>query len=675
MKITNYQNAYIPINTKRKESPDVSSSQQTDRETGYAANSMNTQSYLAFIPNVHHHKVSFGALKKNQFDGIDFAVVEKFKAPIEKFNANSDLQDWAKGQAESIANTDFDGRQQETRIQRKAMLKEWTDYIFKENDAYNSATALLILNAITKDLKPDNDKLPPVLNKGVLADCISEIDKNTKADKKYQFDLNKMYETKLRAIYLEDAKTENGNTGWVVIPSKINDPEHFEQNVEKLKTLSHKNWCTKSFNAEPYLSQGDFHVYLENGQPKLGVRFVLDRIQEIQGEKNNGKIPIGYFEEVKDHIKDNGLKLGQNAKEEIEAAKKFKKKIDRIKKDLKDAIKNKDVRAIFEYFGLIEEKSLTLWEKIFKSQKNKDTELLEIFTYRQPSKGFTFSDLGIDEDMLFERVKSVKGIADFRNSQVTNLGNLESIGSHADFSDSRVTSLGNLESIGGHANFQNSKVTSLGNLESIGGNADFSDSQVTSLGYLESIGGHVDFSGSRVTSLGNLKSIGGHAHFDNSKVTSLGKLKSIGGNANFCNSQVIDLGNLKSIGDSADFKYSKVTSLENLESIGGHADFRSSRVADLGNLKSIGHSTEFANSQITSLGNLESIGDFADFQNSKVTSLGNLESIGGDADFRNSQVEDLGKLQSIGGFLFIDDCKLTATDFKNIKVKMSEKNS
>ena len=28
-----------------------------------------------------------------------------------------------------------------------------------------------------------------------------------------------------------------------------------------------------------------FHIFLENGQPKLGVRFVGEEVEEIQGEK------------------------------------------------------------------------------------------------------------------------------------------------------------------------------------------------------------------------------------------------------------------------------------------------------------------------------------------------------------------------------------------------------
>ena len=38
--------------------------------------------------------VSFGTLKKTQFSGIDLLIVNKYKAPIEKFNTNDDFQKW-----------------------------------------------------------------------------------------------------------------------------------------------------------------------------------------------------------------------------------------------------------------------------------------------------------------------------------------------------------------------------------------------------------------------------------------------------------------------------------------------------------------------------------------------------------------------------------------------------
>ena len=544
--------------------------------------------------------VTFGAMKKSKFSGIDRAVVENFKAPIEKFYTNADLQKWSFENALELANKDYGGRKEETKIQRKVMLKEWSDYVLQENDGYTNAMSLLILDAVTKDLKPDNDTIPPVLNKGVLADCIAELDKNTKEVPKYQFNLNKIYKTKLQSYYLDDTQTRPGETStkWVKIPSKSHDPEHFDENVEKLKTLSYKTWCTKSFNAEPYLEEGDFHIYLENGQPKVGVRFVNDKIQEIQGEANNGRIPLKYLSTVEEHIKEDDLRLTSNVRSEIQDAKELEKEVIRIKSDLKEAIESNDAARIYEYFGVEVEAD--------------KSGLLTISEYRQPLSDITYSDIGIDENKLFERVKTIKG--------------------NADFSDSLITDLGNLKLIGGNANFRYSQVIDLGQLKSIGGNVRFSNSQVSNLGNLESIGRDAWFSNSQVRNLGNLKSIGRDVWFTNSQVRNLGNLKSIGGDADFSASQVIDLGNLKSIGRNAYFGNSQITNLGNLESIGGDAVFEISQVIDLGKLKSIG-------------------GD-AWFSDSEIIELGNLESISGDAYFSDSQVMDLGKLKFVGGEIY-----------------------
>ncbi len=471
---------------------------------GHTQNQRATKFHLAPLA---HDTVSFGAMKKKEFAGIDLAVVEKFKAPIEKFNTNADLQNWAGDKAKAIANKDFGGRREETEIQRKAILKEWADYVFNENDAYTNTTALLILNAITKDLKPDNDNIPPVLNKGVLADCIYEIDKNTKSAPNSQFDLNKMYQNKLRAFYLGDKETDTGETDtkWIIIPSKKHDPKNFEANVEKLKTLSYKTWCTKSNNAEPYLTEGDFHIYLENGKPKLGVRFAGDEIVEIQGEKNDRKIPIAYFDVMQKHINENNLKLTYNAKDEIKSVERTHIEIKKIKKDLKEAIENNDVKTIYKYFGID-----------VKEGKNG---YLTISEYKQPSKDYTFKDLGIDENKLIEKVKTIKWDADFSDSEVTDLKNLEVIGGNADFRNSQVTDLGNLYNIGRNAYFMQSQVTDLGNLYNIGRNAYFTYSQITDLGNLENIGGHADFMFSQVKDLGNLATIGGIAYIKSSPLS------------------------------------------------------------------------------------------------------------------------------------------------------------
>ena len=295
-------------------------------------NDNNTPYQNPNFAQLRQDSVSFRAMKKSQFCGIDRPIVEKFKAPIEKFNILDDFQNWALQQIEKLTGKNFGGKERETIIKRRQMLKEWFDHVLKEKDLYTNAVGLLILSAITKDLKPNNNKLPPKLNKEVLANCISEIDKNSEVDKKYQFNLRKIYETKLRTQYLKNTQTKSGETGWVVIHSKLNDEDNFASNIEKLKILSHKSWCTQSFNAEPYLAEGDFHVYLENGQPKLGVRFVGDAIREVAGELNDGNFPLDYLDELKKHINKNGLKLKDYVQWEMGRAGKIKAQLAKEKK-------------------------------------------------------------------------------------------------------------------------------------------------------------------------------------------------------------------------------------------------------------------------------------------------------------------------------------------------------
>lgn len=486
---------------------------------------------LLRLSSLTQDTVSFGACKKNEFEGIDYVVVERYKAPIEKFNSNEDLQNWAEKEVKKIRQKDFGGRQQETQIQRKAMLKEWCEYVCNENDAYTPTIQLLILDAVTKNLKPDEDKIPPVLNKGVLADTVETLNKQLKGDNKYQFNFGKMYQTKLNALYLETEDNGSDFTGWVKIPSKQHDTENFEANVDKLKTLSHKNWCTKSYNAEPYLKDGDFHVYLENGKPKLGVRFVGDRIEEIQGEQNNGKIPVKYFDVAQKHIADNKLELYSNAKKEIEDAQRVKVEISKIKADIGYAIKNNDTKAILEYFGT-------------KCEELPDG-LLRISEFKPISEDYSYYDLGINENKLFENIKEIMGNVDFGKTKLTSLGKLEKIRGYADFEHSSITSLDELKKIGGDAYFSNSIVTDLGKLKYIGGSAFFGFSQITSLSKLKEIKRDAYFENSQITDLGMLEKIGWDAHFNNSQITSLGRLKKIKGCAHVNNSKITDPGELE----------------------------------------------------------------------------------------------------------------------------------
>ena len=51
--------------------------------------------------------ISFNAMKKSQFSGIDRFVVEKYKLPIEKFNDMGDFFTYCDNEVEDLKNKDF----------------------------------------------------------------------------------------------------------------------------------------------------------------------------------------------------------------------------------------------------------------------------------------------------------------------------------------------------------------------------------------------------------------------------------------------------------------------------------------------------------------------------------------------------------------------------------------
>lgn len=67
---------------------------------------------VMYISGNQYYNPNFQAMKKSQFKGIDYAVVEKFKAPIEKFDVIADFQNWAKTQVQVITERKFPAPQQ-----------------------------------------------------------------------------------------------------------------------------------------------------------------------------------------------------------------------------------------------------------------------------------------------------------------------------------------------------------------------------------------------------------------------------------------------------------------------------------------------------------------------------------------------------------------------------------
>ena len=206
---------------------------------------------------------SFG-IKKSELGAVNKYVFEncfplKQKPNIEKFKIIDEFYQSCKNLLKQIIPNDFGGRKAETKIQRKEILKDWYNYVLEENKTYTSAIQLMILSSITKKLKPDEDTFPPILNKEVLADTIYTVQNKLTSEEKILFNFDEEYKINLRKGLFATEKALNENfDGWIIIPSRKQDFENFKVNVDKLRIISHPNWCTKSTYAETYLSKGAF---------------------------------------------------------------------------------------------------------------------------------------------------------------------------------------------------------------------------------------------------------------------------------------------------------------------------------------------------------------------------------------------------------------------------------
>ena len=134
----------------------------------------------------------------------------------------------------------------------------------------------------------------------------------------------------------------------------------------------------------------------------------------------------------------------QNMQNKMQTARVGATKIKNFLANLDKAIQEYSAREILELSGI-------------EVEQDEDGKLI-ISEYKNPSPVFSYSDLNINEDLLFREIKEIKGNAIFTNSHAKNLGALEKIGGNASFVDSKIEDLGNLREIKGNADFFKSKI-------------------------------------------------------------------------------------------------------------------------------------------------------------------------------------------------------------------------
>ena len=255
------------------------------------------------IVNINFFNPNFSAMKPNQFKGIDYAVVRKFKAPVEKFDNNSDLQAWATVKLQSLMNKSFQSEHDEITLDRMFRIAAWNDFLKSKQNEWSPAKILLIFSSMLKGMKSKNNVVPPPIRESVLEKSIDSLENSLNNHKDKPFDFNKIYQNDLEGYFLSDIPSDY--TGWFIILSQANDPKHFKDNIERTRLLSCNSWCTtKTSKAEYYLENGDFHIYLEKGSPKIAVAFDGRNVKDIEFEKNNQRISQDYINELRTHLEE-----------------------------------------------------------------------------------------------------------------------------------------------------------------------------------------------------------------------------------------------------------------------------------------------------------------------------------------------------------------------------------
>lgn len=190
---------------------------------------------------------------------------------------------------------------------KQEVFDEWWNELIKDETYSQSPSFIYSILRPIIDRSPDTDKRTPSLfNEEALNSIYEKI--RDEESWKQPFKVDKVYDKKTEEIHQrENLKQENfepdkdnpGN-GWLRIPSKINNPKEFEENVQKLMEYSNPNgWCTGGEGlAKSYLGEGDFWLYLINGRAQVAVKLIdpNNRVDQIRGPQN--KVPYENWEAV-----------------------------------------------------------------------------------------------------------------------------------------------------------------------------------------------------------------------------------------------------------------------------------------------------------------------------------------------------------------------------------------
>ena len=163
---------------------------------------------------------------------------------------------------------------------------------------------------MTKDLLPENSSTPPALDKALVKKVLADATENG------TLSFEKSYNARLSA----NAKKSSGayeveingrKMTWYTVPKTDSSHPDFKSNAAKVRAFSDgTNWCIRTWNAEPYIQQGNIHFLVdETGLTQVCVRESgPNQIAEIQKRQQNASVPVAYIDFIQDFVAKRELK-------------------------------------------------------------------------------------------------------------------------------------------------------------------------------------------------------------------------------------------------------------------------------------------------------------------------------------------------------------------------------
>ena len=403
------------------------------------------------IPNKKHRQLLttetiVGRRTRESIKGLERKIIEQYQPNENIWRSEEATKKWVEEKYQAMKSIEYISTRNTAEDsnygdkisrQRAEMLEKWYEFMETDPDIKDNPFAkITILKAITEDLLPENSRtaveFDRSLAKKIIADAMNDVD---------NISFRKAYFSALKAHSQEGDKGEkidfDGVRGTMyTVPQTDSSSEDFTANVAKVKAYSDgTNWCIRSWNAAPYIQQGAMHFFVdEHGLTQVCIRESSPgQVAEIQQRQQNGTRPIPYITVIKDFMDRHEIKYPDKYLDDALAA---KPEFDKMKQELQIFVANKDYKGILEKLGItVTVKSDGTWG---------------LSHYKAQLDNFTLNDLGINENELLANVSSIKGDADFANSNATSIPKLQYVYGQFNFIGSNLSDIRSLKEINGY---------------------------------------------------------------------------------------------------------------------------------------------------------------------------------------------------------------------------------